>query len=94
MPDVEEEVAIVEPVAESKAAPEPAPEHEAWSEPEPPAKPARPEFADPLAHALADLAIAQAELARVQSRNVEVERALEIARAERDEARKALAAKA
>ena len=72
-------MAIVEPVAESKAAPEPAPEHEAWSEPEPPAKPARPEFADPLAHALADLAIAQAELARVQSRNVEVERALEIA---------------
>ena len=30
----------------------------------------------------------------MQSRNVEVERALEIARAERDEARKALAAKA
>lgn len=80
MPDVEDEVAIVEPA--------PAPE------PEPPAKPARPEFTDPLAHALADLAIAQAELARVQARNVEVERALEIARAERDEARKALAAKA
>lgn len=79
MPDVEEEVTIVEPA--------PAPE------PEPPAKPARPEFADPLAHALADLEIAEAELARVQARNVEVERALEIARAERDEARRQLAAK-
>lgn len=74
MPDIDDEVAITEPAA--------------MPEPEPPAKPARPDFSDPLAHALADLAIAQAELARVQARNIEVERALEIARAERDEARK------
>lgn len=80
MPDVDEGLAALESLA--------------VHEPEPPPKPARPEFSDPLAHALADLEIARAELARVQERNIAVERALEIARAERDEARKALADKA